>query len=207
MNKLLLFLPMFILALAFVSANSLTLLSGTDAEYNDDSSWNSAVALTSLDSSWMNYADIPGAVWIWTGKGVTYDNSSNVLFRHKFDLSRCSENPFGVITITSDNAFTLKVNGDNIVTDPDWISVATYDISSSLRPGSNTIFINAVNGNPETNPAGIVYRVDITYDSYSCGGRVTLNSEVLDSEVPEFGVIAGAVALVGALGIFLYRRK
>jgi parallel beta-helix repeat protein len=28
-----------------------------------------------------------------------------------------------------------------------------------------------------------------------------------DDEVPEFGVVAGAVALIGALGIFLYRRK
>ena len=28
-----------------------------------------------------------------------------------------------------------------------------------------------------------------------------------NNEVPEFGVVAGAVALVGALGIFLYRRK
>jgi hypothetical protein len=29
----------------------------------------------------------------------------------------------------------------------------------------------------------------------------------LDLQIPEFGVIAGAVALVGALGIFIYRRK
>jgi hypothetical protein len=28
-----------------------------------------------------------------------------------------------------------------------------------------------------------------------------------DNTIPEFGVIAGAVALVGALGIFLFRRK
>ena len=30
---------------------------------------------------------------------------------------------------------------------------------------------------------------------------------LVDVSIPEFGVIAGAVALVGALGIFLYRRN
>jgi len=30
---------------------------------------------------------------------------------------------------------------------------------------------------------------------------------LVNIQVPEFGVIAGAVALVGALGIFIYRRK
>ncbi|MGV8172322.1 MAG: hypothetical protein ACP5OA_06545 [Candidatus Woesearchaeota archaeon] len=30
---------------------------------------------------------------------------------------------------------------------------------------------------------------------------------IVDITIPEFGVIAGAVALVGALGIFMYRRK
>jgi LPXTG-motif cell wall-anchored protein len=47
-------------------------------------------------------------------------------------------------------------------------------------------------GTPATNPAGIVFA-----GSASCD----------NNEVPEFGVIAGAIALVGALGIFLYRRK
>jgi hypothetical protein len=44
----------------------------------------------------------------------------------------------------------------------------------------------------------------------SCGtyGQVAISSIVAvpDGQVPEFGVIAGVVALVGALGIFLYRR-
>jgi hypothetical protein len=30
---------------------------------------------------------------------------------------------------------------------------------------------------------------------------------LVDVTIPEFGVIAGAVALIGALGIFMYRRK
>ena len=30
---------------------------------------------------------------------------------------------------------------------------------------------------------------------------------IVDITIPEFGLIAGAVALVGALGIFIYRRK
>jgi hypothetical protein len=34
-----------------------------------------------------------------------------------------------------------------------------------------------------------------------------INTLKLNLQIPEFGVIAGAVALVGALGIFVYRRK
>jgi hypothetical protein len=33
------------------------------------------------------------------------------------------------------------------------------------------------------------------------------DNEACGYQVPEFGVVAGAVALVGALGIFMYRRK
>jgi len=34
-----------------------------------------------------------------------------------------------------------------------------------------------------------------------------VNTGIINVSIPEFGVIAGAVALVGALGIFVYKRK
>lgn len=49
--------------------------------------------------------------------------------------------------------------------------------------------------------SGTVYSSDVGHDISHitfCGSN---------EEVPEFGVIAGAIALVGALGIFMYRRK
>jgi len=52
-----------------------------------------------------------------------------------------------------------------------------------------------------------------TTDDISNSGTVTnncncvVNLAIIDLTIPEFGVIAGGLALVGALGIFLYRRK
>jgi len=47
-------------------------------------------------------------------------------------------------------------------------------------------------------------------DTCTCENGYTgedCSSAVADPQVPEFGVIAGAVALIGALGIFAFRRK
>lgn len=301
MKKALLFLPLFILAIAFVSAESLTIVSDTNTQYYGSSSWNSASAVATLSPQWMTYTDIPGALWIWNSPSVTSDEAvlgSNVNFRREFDLPSCAKNFKGTITITTDNAFTLKFNSDNIGSSDNWYNAKTYDISSSLRSGVNYIFIDATNeamvgGTPETNPAGVIYRADITYDKYSCGdakvlsapsilpgavagtiydgshnnvsgatvtvtcngvnesttsnvdgdyyvtfapgvcyfnddvfvnavkGSATGSNEgnmcsgedceipvaLIDVTVPEFSVMAGAVALIGALGIFVYRRK
>ena len=38
-------------------------------------------------------------------------------------------------------------------------------------------------------------------------GTCLVNTSIINVSIPEFGVIAGCVALVGALGIFIYRRK
>ena len=41
----------------------------------------------------------------------------------------------------------------------------------------------------------------------NCDGNVDEGCDETPVEIPEFGVIAGGLALVGALGVFLYRRK
>jgi len=52
-----------------------------------------------------------------------------------------------------------------------------------------------------------------TTDAKDQTGTVTYNETCrignleLNLQIPEFGVIAGAVALIGALGIFVYRRN
>ena len=45
-------------------------------------------------------------------------------------------------------------------------------------------------------------------DGVMCSaGKCIIPITVIDVTIPEFGVMAGAVALIGALGIFVYRRK
>ena len=38
-------------------------------------------------------------------------------------------------------------------------------------------------------------------------GRCLVNTGIVNVSIPEFGLIAASVAVVGALGIFIYRRK
>ncbi|GIU70297.1 MAG: hypothetical protein KatS3mg002_1533 [Candidatus Woesearchaeota archaeon] len=55
------------------------------------------------------------------------------------------------------------------------------------------------------------YEGDAQSMSYNNNGKLQDISHVTfcgkDNEIPEFGVIAGIVALIGALGIFIYTRK
>lgn len=206
----------FVLVAGMATATSMTLVSGADAEYKDGDSWYNAVPLSYLHPSWIANidtatGDLSGASWMWKTDGVTLDEAvlgSNVMFKHQFNLG-CSENFVGTITITTDNAYTLRVNSAEIGTNSDWNAPETYDISGALQSGDNTLVIEATNeaipgSNPESNPAGVLYRADITYDEKSCGNNGVVVPGV---EVPEFNVIAAAVALIGALGIFLYTRK
>lgn len=67
-----------------------------------------------------------------------------------------------------------------------------YTCNDMCIPGTNTLREFYCSGDTST--------TYIHWNDYE-------NSAACGYEVPEFGVIAGAVALVGALGVFLYRRK
>jgi hypothetical protein len=84
------------------------------------------------------------------------------------------------INITADNAYRLFVNGklvgsDGTVYGPgpypqpwNWQSIEEYDLTSVLRPGLNCMRVAVRNYGLEgatcqTNPTGLIYRIDITY--------------------------------------------
>jgi hypothetical protein len=62
---------------------------------------------------------------------------------------------------------------------------------------SDSVLVEAVSNGADGSNTGTV---DHT-------GRCLVNTGIINVSIPEFGVVAGAVALVGALGIFVYRRK
>jgi len=69
-----------------------------------------------------------------------------------------------------------------------------------------------MSGNHITNSDGTFCFAAYIVQNDDCGEyRADFNGKKdqyrIDGTIPEFGVLAGAVALVGALGIFLYRRK
>ena len=80
----------------------------------------------------------------------------------------------------------------------DWSS--THDVDAVIAKGGNNanVYYDS-DGNDLVSPLNGGGKVPNLSHAVFCWDPV--------DEVPEFGVIAGAVALVGALGIFMYRRK
>jgi hypothetical protein len=215
MNKIFAFMFMFILALTCVSAATIELKSDATTEYYNGATWSPAVAVSWISPLWTNNVHIP-ATWIWGSDGVTVSEAihgSDVTFRKTFETPDCRL-ANGFLTITTDDKYTLKVNGYTVGSDNYWFSSETYDITPYIISGANnTLIIDATNnampdGNVRDNPAGVIYSGTVTYfcdDGSGSGNGVDYVPN--NTEVPEFSVIAGAVALVGAIGIFLYRRN
>jgi hypothetical protein len=123
---------------------------------------------------------IAGAHWVWDRRNVTPAHAIQGVrplnFVWSFALPEDATNIQGKLAITADNAYRVSLDGarvgkdgvlDRHGDDPSWTSVETFEIHPV--PGSNTITIRAVNyrstGSPFDNPAGILFRADITFDS------------------------------------------
>ena len=130
-----------------------------------------------------NWPDITGAEWIW--KFYMVDDESKFgpyNFTKDFSLPANAQDINASIRIDADNAYELYINnqyigGDGTVSyppinhsqDPDhesrWESIEKYAFNPN--PGTNDLRINAVDYagwvSPETNPAGVVYRVYLDY--------------------------------------------
>jgi hypothetical protein len=123
---------------------------------------------------------IPGAHWVWDRRNVTPAHAIHGVrplnFVWSFTLPGNATNIHGTLQITADNAYRVSLGGvrvgkdgvlDRHGDDPSWTTIETFGIDPV--PGSNTITIRAVNyrstGSPYDNPAGILFRADITFDS------------------------------------------
>jgi hypothetical protein len=126
---------------------------------------------------------VPGALWVW-GPGVSPTAPADL---QRFFFSRVfvvGTQPRGHISVAADDAAEIRINGkvlDSVgsVIVPSEASMAnsqltTFDLSSLLVAGSNTITIAAQNG-PQmfggcpsacaysSNPAGVVFGGEITW--------------------------------------------
>jgi hypothetical protein len=104
-------------------------------------------------------------------------------------------------TIVANAAVTVTCTHASV----DYVRTATSAVSGSygvVFPVSqcavgDSVLVEAVKGSADGSNTGTV---DHT-------GRCLVNTGIINVSIPEFGVIAGAIALIGALGIFVYRRK
>lgn len=191
------YILVFLAALAAVSATTINFVSDSSTKFSYDyNTWYDSVP-TYVYPTW---PVVDNATWIWSSYHVTTDeaqNGSGLSFQKVVELPSCAKNIRANITIDADNWFFLSLNGNFVNQGMDWTQVQTFDLN--MVPGNNTFDISAIevpltNGNWETNPAGLVYSGTVTYDCEP-------------EEIPEFGVVAGATALIGAIGIFIIKRK
>ena len=146
----------------------------------DGETWENAVPCFEHDA----WADVPGATWIWisdkTDVAWEYANvpDGGWEFEKGFVLPNEAFDMTGTVTANADNCEAVYVNGDFILQDGElnkdaadshaYQSTETGDISGSLVPGQNKINIWSLNyydsGDYLSNPAGLAFRADISYN-------------------------------------------
>jgi hypothetical protein len=123
---------------------------------------------------------IAGAHWVWNRRNVAPPHAPAgvrpMTFTWTFTLPADATNIDGTLQITVDNAYRVRLNGavvgsdgqlDRRGDDESWTTIETYSIQPMA--GVNILRIRAVNyhctcSTPYDNPAGIIFRADISYE-------------------------------------------
>ncbi len=157
-----------------------------------------AEALTFVHPGWT--ASIPGATWIWATDPVespTNDADLTKVFTKTFNVVGTPQT--GTLDIAADNYYSVKINGISVgseLVNENNFQLATqdsYDVTSFLVNGANTIEITATNkeigesADPAANPAGILFKLSWTAED--CGDEpeekpsITLSAVKIECEV------------------------
>ena len=102
--------------------------------------------------------------WIWYPEGDPASSApaATRYLRRTVDLGAGAITS-GQFTLTADDEFTLYVNGTKIASSPEvtdgWKQGRLEDVTSALRPGANTIAIQATN--TTESPAGVIGRLHV----------------------------------------------
>jgi len=151
------------------------------------------------DWSGIDHSFPDDATWIWESYQVEHPVAGDVVdFEKTFTVegSPVSANLY----ITCDNGYEVYVNGDgspagsaqlhnvgeigwdesdlteSYVTSSGWQNVESWDVTGAIQPGENTLTIYTANeqmdgADPESNPAGLIFELVITYDTESTGSE------------------------------------
>lgn len=172
------------------------------------------------------------AKWIWESARVQNPINGDIVdFKKEFSIPG---NPTaGTAYITCDNGYELRVNGELIstvqlgagwrasnltesfVNTSGWQSVETWNITAWLVSGQNTIEIATANeymgpldgqsnGTMDSNPAGLIYEIDITYEE-----EIPPPPPPRPPSVPSitgWGILATAILLAALMPLVVRRR-
>lgn len=186
-----------VLSMSFAMAETLTISSNESMEWSADGvNWYPAYA------TWVHpiWSTIPGATWMWrtpqTNPVEEYNNVPNGgwYFRQSFEIPRCFSNEVipGTITSAVDNSYEMYFNGNLVETrgsmnkdGPDswyhWVANTSSNLSG-LVVGENTISFRAMNhysfGSYQTNPAGLIFQLNIDYDPQQCAPNLICENSI-----------------------------
>ncbi|MBR9700751.1 hypothetical protein GOV11_02700 [Candidatus Woesearchaeota archaeon] len=131
--------------------------------YNAIAAWQHSAWISNVNPTFAG----SGATWIWES---VYANDpladEYVTFKKTFEIE--GEPTAGTLRITCDNEYTATLNGLPVGVDDNWKSVESYDVTSLLNAGSNTLEVIALNwGTPGSstgsNPGACIF--DLEADS------------------------------------------
>jgi hypothetical protein len=149
---------------AGVMAATMTIGSDPDTLWLSDYGWEPP------EFAWVHplWVSIPGAAWIWPYyRVVSSDQFGPYDFQREFSLPDDISDVTGTIQVSSDDVYSLSINGELIADEVNAVRTTnTYPFTP--EPGYNIIEFTVYNilefgVDPDNNPAGILYRADISY--------------------------------------------
>ena len=143
----------------------------------DNTTANGAPATPTWDEHVRWTAHIDGASWLWDEHLVSDPhNDVTVVFERRFELPAGARNVRGTLTVAADNSYSCTLNGggpfaSDIETNYFIEDMGLFDLTPHLQEGVNLLTCAVTNwaqpgGTAYTNPAGLLYRLDIELDNY-----------------------------------------
>jgi len=114
--------------------------------------------------------------WIWFDRGNPARSAApgEVYFRYTWDISHIKSLAKAKIEATADNAFTLEINGREVLTGDNFNVIYSADILPVFRQGKNRVTVTAHNASNDPNPAGFIAAIQL---SQSDGSKQVIVSD------------------------------
>ncbi|MBP7825545.1 MAG: family 78 glycoside hydrolase catalytic domain [Verrucomicrobia bacterium] len=153
---------------------------------------------------------LEGCSWIWFPEGQP-ERAAPVatrFFRRTFDLPANRAVRQAELLLTGDNQFACAVNGKHAGSGNNFGTATQMDVTKSLRPGRNVIAAWVKNVGEAPNPAGLVGRLKVEFETgdpliiATDTAWRSFTDDVSEWTLPEFNDQGwSAVKVLGAVGI------
>ncbi|MCF7972929.1 MAG: hypothetical protein K9N55_03855 [Phycisphaerae bacterium] len=102
--------------------------------------------------------------WIWLDRGSPASAAApgDVHFQSTWAIADVTCLTRAKIEATADNSFTLKVNGEEVLSGDNFNIIYAADMLPALRSGKNTVTVVANNASNEPNPAGFIAAIQLS---------------------------------------------